>query len=207
MKNTQARPRKPNNREKILAESVTLFNRDGVVPVTTNHICKALKLSPGNLYFHFRSREDIVLELFKMMCEETYSLWKRNLELESPPEEFIGQSLEIFWNYRFFHREMYFLRRSDPRLSKLWHQHLNKTRRYMKAAHGHWAKRGLMQPLLEPKAQQAMSDLLLVTSSSFFQFYESADKPATRRPLLMAKQHMLEFLKPHLTAASAQAIH
>jgi AcrR family transcriptional regulator len=188
------------NREKILQESVHLFNRHGVVPVTTNHVCKSLGLSPGNLYFHFKNREAITLELFTRMCEETYALWKKSLEENATPVRFIEESLEVFWTYRFFHREMYFLRRQDPRLNKLWHLHLQKTRRFMKAAHVRWVKRGWMLPIRNAQALRSLNDLLLVTASSFFQFYESSDKPATRRPLLLAQQYMLEFLSPHLSA-------
>src|SRR3712207_424677 len=96
------------NRDKILRESVALFNSRGVVAVTTNHICQHLGISPGNLYFHFRNREAIIYELFLMMCEETYELWRSELQdgNTQPPMKYAEDSLEVFWKYRFFHREM-----------------------------------------------------------------------------------------------------
>jgi AcrR family transcriptional regulator len=189
------------NRDRILLESVGIFNKMGAGSTSTNHICAAIGISPGNLYFHFKNKEEIVFALFEQMCEETYALWKEVLKKEQvlPPLEFIEQSMDIFWRYRFFHREMYHLRRQDSKLSARWHKHLDKTRRFMRAAFAQWVRDGHVTTVGDAFTFRMISDIVLVTASSFFQFYESPERPATTKPLQLANQYLARFLLPYLT--------
>lgn len=198
--------KKTGNRERILASSIDLFNQAGGVAVTTNHIAQHLGISPGNLYFHFRNKEEIIFELFEQMCIETYLVWKPAREMAASPTELIERSYEVFWKYRFFHREMYHLRRKDPNLAKRWKIHIAKTMRLLQAMYAHWMKDGVMHKISDPREMQMISDTVLITSSSFLQFFESPEKPATRRSLRTGLEHLLLFLLPYHTETHQSAI-
>jgi AcrR family transcriptional regulator len=64
-------------RDKIIQASIELFNEQGERNVTTNHIAAHLAISPGNLYYHFRNKEDIILSI--------YEEYARSLLLETLP--------------------------------------------------------------------------------------------------------------------------
>ena len=65
-------------RDKIIQASIVLFNEQGERNVTTNHIAAHLNISPGNLYYHFRNKEDIILSI--------YEEYAGNLLLETFPQ-------------------------------------------------------------------------------------------------------------------------
>lgn len=185
------------NKKRILESSVELFNNHGAVTVSTNHIAKHLKISPGNLYFHFDNKEEIIRELFHRMSEEVHRAWDPGRGLH--PKEFLESSFEVFWTYRFFHREMYHLRRQDPELGKAWKKHMNVCLRMLKENYNYWVKTGSMREIEDPQELRLLSDSVLLSSSAYLGFFESPERPASRRALSAGINHVTRLLWPYLT--------
>ena len=98
-------------RQRILETAIRLFNEKGTKAITTNHIATAMGISPGNLYYHFRSREDIILAILDIMDECGFEAMRR-IESETAPmslevlERKFKVIQEINWRFRFFKREL-----------------------------------------------------------------------------------------------------
>lgn len=191
-------------KERILLGSLELFNADAASEVTTNDIARGLKMSPGNLYFHYKNKEQIIRELFKRLALETNSIWKPQTKMARKNEkiqlvEFIDKNLQLYWKYRFFHRELFTLRKKDPELSKLWRDHLKKLGRLMIILHKHWVRAGVMLPIQSKNEMEFVGELLFVASNSFMQFFETVDRSPNQKTVEKARRHILRMLRPYLT--------
>ncbi len=194
-------------KDRILLGSLQLFNVHGATEVTTNDISKELKMSPGNLYFHYKNKEQIIREIFKKLSKETVEVWKPQAKLAKKQQkieliEFIEKNMQLYWKFRFFHRELYTLRKKDSDLSKLWKAHLKKLKLMMIILYKQWIKSGYMVPFQSKYEMEYISELLFITSNSFMQFFETVDGGSdipTQKTLDKARKHIMRMLIPYLT--------
>ncbi|MEM7102927.1 MAG: TetR/AcrR family transcriptional regulator [Bacteroidota bacterium] len=90
-------------RDKILEKALQLFNEIGYMEVGVREIARQLEMSPGNLSYHFRKKEDILFSLLNQFSEhndQAYIAYQ-----SSPPsnEQFLILMSRIFehqYNYR-----------------------------------------------------------------------------------------------------------
>ncbi|MBM7139634.1 MULTISPECIES: TetR/AcrR family transcriptional regulator [Acinetobacter] len=118
-----SQPKALKTKDRILQISLQLFNERGERSVTTNHIAAELGISPGNLYYHFRNKHEIIKELMHQYQAET-------LEMLSLPEDrplTTNDKINYFqvlsgqlWSYRFIHRDVYHLVESNEDFKKIY---------------------------------------------------------------------------------------
>jgi len=111
------RPRR--TRERILETSLALFNRAGAPHVTTSDIADEMNISPGNLYYHFRNREAIVLELYAAYEARVAPLYADPGGRHPGVEDlwlWLHVLQEAMWDYRFLYRDLTELASRDRKL-------------------------------------------------------------------------------------------
>jgi len=105
--------------------AIRLFNEQGTAAVSTNHIAQALSMSPGNLYYHFRNKEEILRAILERMIARWEGLYA--FPQESPPkpadvQQVVTENFWLVWEYRFFYRELSALVQRDPVLKSRYQQ-------------------------------------------------------------------------------------
>lgn len=113
--------------DRIVAASLALFNEQGERAVTTNHIAAHLGISPGNLYYHFRNKEDIVHQIFL----EYQQFVRQRLTLADgrQPEVadvlgYLDTAFDGMWRYRFMFYDLPGLLARNPPLQQAYQQFL-----------------------------------------------------------------------------------
>jgi AcrR family transcriptional regulator len=96
-------------RERILEISLRLFNEFGEPNITTTIIAEELNISPGNLYYHFRNKDDIVDSIFVQFEGEINRMLSVPADRRPTIEDvwlYLHLIFELVWRYRFFYRDL-----------------------------------------------------------------------------------------------------
>lgn len=96
-------------KEKILQQALTLFNEKGVNQVAALEISQVLGISYGNLTYHFKNKEALVMALYERMQEELNAsindLVKQIFE-ENYRLNLVNKTFEVTWKYRFVYLDL-----------------------------------------------------------------------------------------------------
>ncbi|MEI5640464.1 MULTISPECIES: TetR/AcrR family transcriptional regulator [unclassified Pseudoalteromonas] len=110
-----------NTKEKIIRTSIALFNLHGERAITTNHIASSLGISPGNLYYHFKNKEDIIRQIFSLYSEHLNEHFKPMAQQQGALEQltqYLDSLFDLMWRYHFFYDNLTDILARDEELKK-----------------------------------------------------------------------------------------
>ncbi|MDF2154738.1 TetR/AcrR family transcriptional regulator [Vibrio sp. CAU 1672] len=193
-------------REKIVYAALELFNQHGERNITTNHIAEYIEISPGNLYYHFRNKQEIVREIFTLYSSE---LLERFTPIQGAQESltmlksYLDSIFTLMWKYRFFYANLPEILSRDAQL----HEDYIKVQEKLQANLIVIVQEFVDLELLEVDQQQLTSlvrTLHLIACS--WLAYQAAMSPKTMITEQMVKQGMLQMLTVVKPLASEQGL-
>jgi AcrR family transcriptional regulator len=94
--------------ERILDVTLELFNRFGEPNVSTTVISAELKISPGNLYYHYPAKDELINSLYGRYHRalEELLLAADNVRNVEDAWLFFHMLFELIWQYRFLYRDL-----------------------------------------------------------------------------------------------------
>jgi AcrR family transcriptional regulator len=108
-------------RKKISNAALQLFNEKGERNITTNHIATHLQISPGNLYYHFQNKQEIVRDIF---CDYATELLALFAPIDDQSESiidfkhYLDSIFTLMWKYRFLYINLPQILEQDKLLHK-----------------------------------------------------------------------------------------
>ncbi|RZL54545.1 MAG: TetR/AcrR family transcriptional regulator [Variovorax sp.] len=94
--------------ERILEAALDLFNRFGEPNVSTTLVAGELNISPGNLYYHYPAKDELINRLFEGYERELNDLLQAGEGVHDVEDAwfFMHSLFELLWRYRFLYRDL-----------------------------------------------------------------------------------------------------
>jgi AcrR family transcriptional regulator len=104
--------------ERILEVTLDLFNRFGEPNVSTTLISAELNISPGNLYYHYPAKDELINSLFDRYEHALSELLHAADNVRNVEDAwlFFHMLFELIWQYRFLYRDLNDLLSKNRRL-------------------------------------------------------------------------------------------
>lgn len=167
----------------ILETALALFNEKGASKVTTNEIASAAGISPGNLYYHFRNKEEIIQGLFPQIAAGIAAPMDypkgQPISANRMARDYV-KAIEVLWAYRFFFADMIGMARRDPELEGKIRELQDGTVAALDQMHRDLIRQGAMQQLSEERIHFLSVNTFLIWFS-WVSFMDTSDAPMTER--------------------------
>ncbi|MBS0447409.1 MAG: TetR/AcrR family transcriptional regulator [Proteobacteria bacterium] len=184
-------------RDRILAQSLALFNDEGAAAVSTNRIAAELGISPGNLYYHFKSKPQILEALLKRFDDALAPFADAAASVHELDDLWLALHL-LFENlnaFRFAYRDADYLMREHPQLAPRLHRTSMAQLATVRRIYAELQRGGTMRANEQEVELLALHTLLVVTCWQPFTRLvpELRDADSGR-----AAYHVLTLLGPYL---------
>ena len=192
-------------KERVVEAAIRLFNERGTAAVSTNHIADGAGISPGNLYYHFRNKEEIIRAIFGRMI----AAWEAMAEVPqdraptlSDLRGMLEETYEVLWEYRFFYREFVALLRRDPELARSYREvregGLANTEFLLES----FVAGGILREPEDQKALPELAKLFWLIVEFWLPFVEMGEEAVGPERSQEGVGLMMQVLKPHMTEAA-----
>jgi len=196
------RPRR--TRERIVETALQLFNREGAPHVTTADIADEMSISPGNLYYHFRNKDEIIALLFAALEQRLDGLLAAPTGRLADVEDlwlFLHLLFEAMWDYRFLYRDLDEMLASNQRLEARFARLIGRGRRTIVKLCGDMVAAGTMEASEAEIAALADNVALVATYWMSYQKIISAERGRQGFSLDRAAYQVLSLIAPFLRGA------
>lgn len=207
----QPTPKKPRRTaERILEVTLDLFNRFGEPNVSTTLISAELGISPGNLYYHYPAKDELINALFDRYERALSELLHAADNVRNVEDAwlFFHMLFELIWQYRFLYRDLNDLLSKNRRLETHFQFVLkNKSRAVRTVLDGltraHAAR-------IDPREADAAANAMVVVLTYWLSYEYVRDPRKALEPdsaaaaLSRGAFHVLSLLMPYLDAGARE---
>ena len=193
--------------ERILEVALDLFNRFGEPNVSTTLISAGLRISPGNLYYHYPAKDELINALFDRFERPLHALLGAGDDVRDVEDAwfFMHTLFELIWQYRFLYRDLNDLLSKNRRLETHFQAILKNKTRSIRALLDGMRRGGALHIDAREIDATATSMVVVLTYWLSFEYVRdprnALEEHNAQAALLRGAQHVLNLLAPYLEPA------
>ena len=190
--------------ERILEVTLVLFNRFGEPNVSTTLISAELGISPGNLYYHYPAKDELINSLFDRYEHALNELLNAGEDVRNVEDAwfFMHTLFELIWEYRFLYRDLNDLLSKNRRLETHFQMILKNKTRAVKALLGGMSRSGAIHIDSREIESTATSMVVVLTYWLSFEYVRdprhALEAENAQLALLRGAHHVLNLMVPYL---------
>lgn len=161
---------KKNIKNLILETSRDLFNEHSWSDTSLRKIASSLSISDGNLRYHFKTKEDIVVGLFKQMSEEMLVVIDDKSEDLLDSTHDFERIFRVMYRYRFLFLESYFIKKAYCSYAELFSQLEMSRRQLFEAEFNKLKDRGVLSSAFSPVQYEMLFEQIFIISDSWLKY-------------------------------------
>lgn len=190
-------------RERILHTSLELFNAEGEPNVTTVDIANEMDISPGNLYYHFKGKEDIIGELYERFHDDLTDILDAPIAKLLKPEDawfYLYIVFEEIYKQRYFYRNLNDILQRYPTLDRKFRRLLERKRQAASAIAIALVEKGILE--MDRGQLDRLSELVTM-HVTFWMNYDMLRNQSQTNQLLIHQGvfQVMSLVAPHLAPA------
>ena len=179
-----------------------MFNERGTAAVSTNHIAEAAGISPGNLYYHFRNKEEIIRAIFERMItswEQVSALPQDHASPLTDLRRILEETFSVLWEYRFFYREFVALMRRDPELGRRYRDVRERGLANTQVLLKNVVEGGVLREPEDPTAVPKLATIFWLITEFWLPFAEMGEETVGPEQLHEGVELLMQVLRPYMT--------
>lgn len=195
-----------NRREKILEISVKLFNEKGCMKTSTRHIADELGISVGNLYYYFKNKEEIIIDIYEKYMESIsghLTSLKDGIDEPFDYYKLFSSQMELERKYRFLRLEISNLYKTYPKVKDTIEKRVIEKAHELNYLFLHQMKYGYMIKLDDTELEFICSNTWVIGSQwELYWIFTKVEDEKLRK--LQGILNLLYLLKPYHTNKGLQ---
>jgi AcrR family transcriptional regulator len=191
-------------RDKILDASLSMFNAQGEPNVTTNHIADEIGISPGNLYYHYRNKNDIVEQLFaryETQMDRALLVPEGRLPTLEDVWLQLHSVFDCMWAFRFLYRDLVDILSRNRKLKQRFSRIMNRASTSAAAMLKGLSKAEILRATDDEIRATSENVLLVATFWINYNTVRSAKTEQTRKELTHGIYQAMLLIAPFLRDA------